>query len=97
MRSATGRANAAERPADWPAAVLAVDWPRGPRATAARRRRGAAPAARAAVAVQAKVQSTREDREGRMKINVVKRRSGSTSKASKLTYVRNTVNTYKRT
>lgn len=63
MRSATGRVTAPERPADWPAAVLAADWPHGQRATAARRRRGAAPAVRAAVAVRAKVQSTREDRE----------------------------------
>lgn len=76
MCSATGRVTASERPAVWPAAVLAVDWLHGLRATAARRRRGAAPAVRAVVAVQAKVQSTREDRERQIKIYVVKRRSG---------------------
>lgn len=54
--SAIGPVTAAELPA----AGLAVDWPRGPHATAAQLQRGAAPAVRAAVAVLAKVQSTRE-------------------------------------
>lgn len=63
--SAIGPVTAAELPADWPAAGLAVDWPRGPHATAAQLQRGAAPAVRAAVAVLAKVQSTRERKSGR--------------------------------
>lgn len=58
--SAIGPVIAAELPADWPAAGPAVDWLHGPHVTAAQLRRGAAPAVRAAAAVQAKVQSTRE-------------------------------------
>jgi len=66
--SAIGHVTAAELPADWPASGPAVDWLRGPHVTAAQLQRGAAPAVRAAVAVQAKVQSTserEEEREGK--------------------------------
>lgn len=70
--SAIGPVTAAELPADWPAAGLAVDWLRGPHATAAQLQRGAAPAVRAAVAVQAKVQSTRKRENAAERENVVK-------------------------
>lgn len=83
--SEIGPVTAAELLADWPAAGLAVDWPRGPHATAAQLQRGAAPAVRAAVAVLAKVQSTRERKSSREGVAKIRFRKESTSKASKLT------------
>lgn len=67
MCSAIGPVTAA----DWLAAAgLAVDWLRGPHVTAAQLQREAAPAVRAAVAVQAKVQSTRKRERAAEKDNV---------------------------